>query len=115
MYLNTKFLLGRDLNDVHWFSPLSYFSEPALTKVRIVSFLQKSGSRIHIVKPNRAAGEIKTGHKRLSHNPAVDLPSYVVSFCARPFGGVSHTAYAISPLLGVSKTLPTKVLWFIQL
>ena len=94
---------------------LFHFSEPILTKVRVVSFLQKSGSRILIVKLNCAGGENKTGHKRLSHNPAVDLPKNVVSFCARLFGGVSHTAYAVSPLLGVSKTLPTKVLWFVQL
>ena len=43
---------------------LFHFSEPILTKVRVVSFLQKSGSRILIVKTElRRRGKLKPGTK----------------------------------------------------
>ena len=75
----------------------------------------KSGSRIHIVKPNCAGWENKNRAQKTITYPADDLPAYVVNFCARLFGGVSYTACAVSPLLGDSKIPHTKVLGFIQL
>ena len=57
----------------------------------------------------------KSRAQKATTPPADDLPAYVVSFCARLFGGVSYTACAVSPLLGDSKIPHTKVLGFIQL
>ena len=74
------------------------FSEPALTKVRVVSFMQKSGSKILIVQTElRRRGKQKPGTKDC-HTSDRESASYVVNFCARLFGGFTlHRWEAMYP------------------
>lgn len=78
------------------YTPLCY-----KTRVKAKHFskiLSKSGSRILIAKPKCAAGENKSRAQKTNTYPAVNLPEYVVSFCARLFGGFTlHRWEAMYP------------------
>lgn len=79
-------------------SPYSPFVTKRRVKTKHFSKLfSKSGSRILIVQPS-CAGENKSRAQKTNTYPAVNLPEYVVSFCARLFGGFTlHRWEAMYP------------------